>query len=105
METHYGEGQLVHSETEYKQIQQHADQLLADAEELAQEHEATVTTAIAVEWGPNRPVDAILRYVDDNDVDHVIMGSHGRSGVSRILLGSVAETVARRSPAPVTIVR
>jgi len=33
------------------------------------------------------------------------MGSHGREGVSRILLGSVAETVMRRSPVPVTVVR
>jgi nucleotide-binding universal stress UspA family protein len=33
------------------------------------------------------------------------MGSHGRKGVSRLLLGSVAETVIRRSPVPVTVVR
>jgi nucleotide-binding universal stress UspA family protein len=33
------------------------------------------------------------------------MGSHGRQGVSRLLLGSVAETVVRRSPVPVTVVR
>lgn len=47
----------------------------------------------------------ILEYVDDHDVDHVVMGSHGRSGISRILIGSVAETVTRRAPVPVTIVR
>jgi len=33
------------------------------------------------------------------------MGSHGREGVTRILLGSVAETVIRRSPVPVTVAR
>jgi nucleotide-binding universal stress UspA family protein len=105
METHYGEGQLVHSEAEYEQIQQQAKQLLVDAEDFAQEFDGNVTTTTTVEWGPNQPADAILNYIDDNDVDHVIMGSHGRSGVSRVLLGSVAETVARRSPAPVTVVR
>jgi len=105
METHYGEGQLVHSEAEYEQIQQQAAELLADAADLAEEYGANVRTTTIVEWGPNRPADAILTYIDDNDVDHVIMGSHGRSGVSRLLLGSVAETVARRSPAPVTVVR
>lgn len=42
---------------------------------------------------------------DDAGYDHVVMGSHGRTGVSRILLGSVAEEVLRRSPVPVTIVR
>ena len=105
METHYGEGQFVHSEAEYEQIQQQAAELLADAADLAEEYGANVRTTTIVEWGPNRPADAILTYIDDNDVDHVIMGSHGRSGVSRLLLGSVAETVARRSPAPVTVVR
>ncbi|KTG28380.1 universal stress protein [Haloferax profundi] len=42
---------------------------------------------------------------DDADYDHVVMGSHGRTGVSRIVLGSVAEEVVRRAPVPVTIVR
>lgn len=105
METHYGEGQLVHSEAEYERIERAADRLLADAGTLAEEHDADVTLVKVVEWGPNEPADAILDYVDDNDVDHVILGSHGRSGASRLLLGSVAETVARRSPAPVTVVR
>ena len=79
--------------------------MLADAVDLAREYDGNVTTTKVVEWGPNRPADAILDYVEANDVDHVIMGSHGRSGISRILLGSVAEIVARRSPAPVTVVR
>ncbi|MFP4625633.1 MAG: universal stress protein [Natronomonas sp.] len=39
------------------------------------------------------------------DCDHVVIGSHGREGVSRVLLGSVAETVVRRAPVPVTVVR
>lgn len=48
---------------------------------------------------------SIVEYTEEHDVDHVVIGSHGRTGASRILLGSVAETVARRSPVPVTIVR
>jgi len=44
-------------------------------------------------------------YAEDLDVDHIVMDSHGRSGASRVLLGSVAETVTRRSPVSVTIVR
>ena len=47
----------------------------------------------------------IIEYAEEHDVDHVVIGSHGRTGASRILLGSVAERVARRSPVPVTIVR
>lgn len=52
-----------------------------------------------------RPSRTIIAYADEEDVDHVVMGSHGRSGVTRLLLGSVAESVVRRSPVPVTIVR
>lgn len=47
----------------------------------------------------------IVGYADDNDVDHIVIGSHGRSGAARVLLGSVAENVTRRSPVPVTVVR
>jgi nucleotide-binding universal stress UspA family protein len=49
--------------------------------------------------------DAVLRYAEANDVDTVVMGSHGRTGVSRVVLGSVAEKVVRRSPVPVVVVR
>jgi len=52
-----------------------------------------------------RPTTVIVEYADDNDVDQIVMGSHGRSGVSRILLGSVAETVVRRADVPVTVAR
>ncbi|WP_255168425.1 universal stress protein [Natrononativus amylolyticus] len=48
---------------------------------------------------------SIVDYADEHGVDHIVIGSHGRTGASRILLGSVAENVARRSPVPVTIVR
>jgi nucleotide-binding universal stress UspA family protein len=57
----------------------------------------------AIETG--RPARAILEYVAEHGVDHVVMGSHGRSGVARILLGSVAESVTRRATVPVTVVR
>ena len=47
----------------------------------------------------------IITYAEEHDFDHIIVGSHGREGVSRILLGSVAELVVRRAPVPVTVVR
>ncbi|WP_265109922.1 universal stress protein [Halosolutus halophilus] len=52
-----------------------------------------------------RPRRKIVDYAEDHDVDHIVIGSHGREGVSRVLLGSVAETVTRRAAVPVTIVR
>jgi nucleotide-binding universal stress UspA family protein len=47
----------------------------------------------------------IVKYAEEHDIDHIIMGTHGRSDPTRILLGSGSETVARRSPVTVTIVR
>ncbi|MFW6126281.1 MAG: universal stress protein [Chloroflexota bacterium] len=45
--------------------------------------------------------EEILNYVRDNNVDLVIMSTHGRSGVTRWALGSVAERVLRHSPTAV----
>lgn len=48
---------------------------------------------------------AILNYAADRDVDLIVMGTHGRRGVRRLLLGSVAEEVVRRADQPVLTVR
>jgi len=52
-----------------------------------------------------RPATEIVGCVEAHDIDQIIMGSHGRDGAARLLLGSVSETVVRRSPVPVTVVR
>ena len=49
--------------------------------------------------------EAILDYVHDEDIDLVVMGTHGRRGWRRGVLGSVAVAVARRAPCPVLTVR
>lgn len=49
------------------------------------------------------PTDTILDYIKQNQVDLVIMSSHGRSGVTRWAFGSVADRVLRHSTAPVLI--
>ncbi|KPK59219.1 MAG: hypothetical protein AMS21_10110 [Gemmatimonas sp. SG8_38_2] len=47
---------------------------------------------------------AILDYANENDIDLVVMGTHGRRGLRRLLLGSVAEEVVRLAPCPVLTV-
>jgi nucleotide-binding universal stress UspA family protein len=51
------------------------------------------------------PAAAILEYAREAGVDLLVMGTHGRSGPGRLLLGSVAEEVMRRAPCPVLVMR
>jgi nucleotide-binding universal stress UspA family protein len=67
--------------------------------------EVTHGRALATETAVGSPTREILSYADRNDIDQIVIGSHGRSGVTRVLLGSVAEAVVRRAPVPVTVVR
>ncbi|MDS0239917.1 MULTISPECIES: universal stress protein [unclassified Haloferax] len=48
---------------------------------------------------------SIRKYIDDHDIDLVVMGTHGRTGLSHYLLGSVTERVVRTSPVPVLTIR
>ncbi|QZX98672.1 universal stress protein [Halobaculum rubrum] len=48
---------------------------------------------------------SILEYADDNDIDMIVMGTHGRRGLDRYLLGSVTERVVRSANQPVLTVR
>jgi nucleotide-binding universal stress UspA family protein len=58
-----------------------------------------VDTVSHVEHGT--PVEAILEYIESNDIDAVGMGTTGKRGTDRILLGSVAEKTVRSAPVPV----
>lgn len=51
------------------------------------------------------PGQAIVDYVDERGIDLVVMGTRGRSGVRRVLLGSVAENVVRLADCPVLTVK
>lgn len=51
------------------------------------------------------PVQAIVDAAVANEVDLIAIATHGRGGLSRVLLGSVAESVVRRAPAPVLLIR
>jgi nucleotide-binding universal stress UspA family protein len=51
------------------------------------------------------PAPALLNYADDEGIDLILLGTHGRRGASRVLLGSVAEEVVRRARQPVMTVR
>ncbi|RQG96428.1 universal stress protein [Natrarchaeobius chitinivorans] len=87
-------------EDEYGTEREKGDAILASSHEACPD-DATVETVL--EHG--EPARTILEYADDADVDRIVIGSHGRKGSARVLLGSVAEQVVRRSRVPVTVVR
>jgi len=65
------------------------------------EHAKSVVRSVAT----GTPFVEIVRYARDQNADLIVMGTHGRSGLSHALLGSVAEKVVRKAPCPVLTVR
>ncbi len=51
------------------------------------------------------PATAIVEFAKSQGVDYIVMPTHGRTGLSRLLMGSVAEEVVRKAPCPVLTVR
>lgn len=100
-ESGYGEAAHLGAETIDDRRRVTATNLFDEARERASEHDCEIETELLT----GQPAAAIVDYAADRGIDRIVVGSHGRSGLSRILLGSVAERVARRSPVPVTIVR
>lgn len=57
----------------------------------------------SVRWGS--PVEAIVAHAVDQKVDLIVIATHGRTGLSHVLLGSVAERIVREAPCPVLTIR
>lgn len=89
------------TKTGYELSLEEGNEILDSATATAADYGRTVET----EMIEGNAAKLIISYAEANDIDHVVMGSTGRSGVSRLLLGSVAESVTRRAPCSVTIVR
>lgn len=51
------------------------------------------------------PASEIVRFAQDTGIDLIVMGTHGRTGLERLLMGSVAEKVLRESPCSVLVVK
>jgi nucleotide-binding universal stress UspA family protein len=82
-------------------------------ENLVEEAERSLTVIQAAHPGVHittqalvgRPADTILEVASEQHADLVVVGSHGRGGLTRLLLGSVAENVVRHAPCAVLTVR
>jgi nucleotide-binding universal stress UspA family protein len=51
-----------------------------------------------------REVEEILKFIREENIDIIVIGTHGRTGIQHVLVGSVAENIVRRSPIPVFII-
>jgi nucleotide-binding universal stress UspA family protein len=71
--------------------------------QLNEEQTARFRAQFVARWGI--PFVEIIRYAKDENVDLIVMGTHGLGVIAHILMGSVAEKVVRKAPCPVLIVR
>lgn len=84
------------------------DEILADAEKRLREFVAKKgASAVTVETRAmtGDPFWEICQTAENENVDLIVMGSHGRTGFAHVVLGSVAERVVRHAPCPVLVAR
>ena len=54
---------------------------------------------------PPKPENLIVKFAEEHHVDAIVMGTHGRTGLAHLLIGSVAEAVLRNATCPVVMIR
>jgi nucleotide-binding universal stress UspA family protein len=92
-------------------IQQMVPRLRAAGEDLlAKKGEKVLASGVQVECvliaeGPGRVFEHVAEQARISHADLIVLGSHGRRGVGRVLLGSDAEQIIRHAPVPVLVVR
>lgn len=90
---------LAHREIEAEAVQRSNEEL---ALLLTRPERERYRAALVTERGS--PAAAIVRYARSQDIDLIVMGTHGRGPVAHLLIGSVAENVVRSAPCPVLTV-
>lgn len=93
----------VRADIQTAALEESAEEVLDAAADRAREA-GVAPAATAVEFGGSVP-RTIRTYVADHDVDLVVVGTHGRTGFDRYVLGSVTEQLVRTAPVPVLTVR
>jgi len=90
-------------EAAFQEATNRSQALVAKTVELLRSQGFKVTAAPSDEWAD--PKSKIIDMAAEWGAGLIVIGSHGRSGLSRFLMGSVAEAVARHAPCSVEIVR
>ncbi|ELY96135.1 UspA domain-containing protein [Natrialba chahannaoensis JCM 10990] len=84
-----------------ERVKERGREILDEAAAMAADQDRDLETELII----GEPEHVIVGQAAEGGYDSIVIGSHGREGVSRVLLGSVAEKVVRRSPTPVVVVR
>jgi nucleotide-binding universal stress UspA family protein len=87
------------------ELQRFVEKRLAEAQRSLPDDGQPIVERLTTHLGVSDPREAITQLASDLDADLIVIGTHGRRGVSRFLLGSVAEGVVRIAPCPVLVVR
>lgn len=82
-------------------LEREGEEILSDARDRATDYRVSVTTDVV----QGMPHDAIVEYARTHDADLIVMGTHGRDGLERYVLGSVAARVVNEATVPVLTVR
>jgi len=83
-------------------LKQETEKNLKKVEKLKEEAKSDVNITLKVSEGS--PAEVILETIDKENIDLVVMGSSGKTGLDRVIMGSVAEKVAKAAKSSVLIV-
>jgi len=78
-----------------------AEKMTNEVAERAKAQDVPVTSAVK----SGRPKEEIVTYVEETDIDLIVMGTEGREGLKNVIFGSIAEETQREAPVPVLTVR
>ena len=83
-------------------LEEEAGKSLERISDIVEEKENEVKLTLKTEEGS--PADVVLKTIKEEDIDLVVIGTSGKHGLDRFLLGSVAEKVVRSSTCPVMVI-
>ncbi len=88
-------------ETLLRGLKEEGEKILSEVKELAREKDVKVQTIIE----EGIPFEKICEVAQNSDGDIIVMGSHGRTGIEKVFIGSVTERVISRAHCPVLVVK
>ncbi len=91
----------IGSDVWYEQARETAEERFEEAEAIADGYDGEIETESEI----GDPERIIVEFAEEEGVDQIVLGTHGRPDEERRIYGSIAEGVARRATVPVTLVR